>query len=96
MVSNNQEMKMRLMTALIAKNFRDKKLLAEMTERMSERELKKVFTHKGEATLALIDRDLCVPLLDALRKAALIKDYEFREDGKVFVTIQRSVNENDE
>ena len=96
MVSNNQEMKMRLMTSLIAKNFRDKKVLAEMTGRMSERELKKIFTHKGEATLTLIDRDLCVPLLDALRKAALIKDYEFRDDGKVFVIIQRSVNEDDE
>ena len=94
--TTSQEMKMRLMTSLIATNFRDKKRLAEMVGKMDESELQKIFTQSTAATLTLNDRDICVPLLDALREAALIKGYEFRDDGKVFVTIRRSVSENEE
>ena len=94
--STSQEMKMRLMTSLIDENYLDKKRLAEMAEDMSEKELKKIFVQRTEATLTLIDRNMCIPLLNMLRKAALIKDYEFRDDGKVFVTIRRSVFEDEE
>jgi len=94
--TRSQEMKMRLMTSLIATNYRDKKRLAEMAGKMDESELQKIFTQSTAATLTLNDRDICVPLLDALREAALIKSYEFRDDGKVFVTIRRSVSENEE
>lgn len=82
------------MTSLINENFHDKKILAGMAENMSENELKKIFTQRTAATLTLIDRDLCIPLLDTLQKPALIRDYELRDDKKVFVTIQRSVSEN--
>ncbi|MBT0722513.1 hypothetical protein HGT70_14680 [Rosenbergiella collisarenosi] len=92
--SHSQEMKIRLMTSLINENFHDKKILAGMAENMSENELKKIFTQRTAATLTLIDRDLCIPLLDTLQKAALIRDYELRDDKKVFVTIQRSVSKN--
>lgn len=95
-VSTSQEMKMRLMTSLIANNYLDKKVLADMAGKMSESELQKIFNQRTVATLTLVDRDICVPLLDALRKVALIKDYEFRDDGKVFVSIRRSVSENEE
>lgn len=95
-ISTSQEMKMRLMTSLIAGNYLDKKMLAEMAEEMSEKELQKIFVQRTAATLTLIDRDMCVPLLNILRKAAMIKDYEFRDDGKVFLTIRRSVFEDEE
>jgi len=94
--TTSQEMKMRLMTSLIATNYRDKKRLAEMVGKMDERELQKIFTQSTAATLTLNDRDICVPLLDALREAAMIKGYEFRDNGKLFVTIRRSVSENEE
>ncbi|WP_455821219.1 YobI family P-loop NTPase [Pseudomonas cerasi] len=94
--TRSQEMKMRLMTSLIATNYRDKKRLAEMAGEMDESELKKIFAQSTAATLTLNNRDICVPLLDVLREAALIKSYEFRDDGKVFVTIRRSVSENEE
>ncbi|MEN4578077.1 P-loop NTPase fold protein [Pantoea agglomerans] len=92
--SNSQEMKMRLVTSLIDHDFRDKVKLADMAEELSENELRKIFVQKTEATLALNDRDICIPLLDTLRKSALIKDYDLREDGKVFVTIRRPVSES--
>lgn len=53
-----------------------------------------LFTQRTVATLTLIDRDVCIPLLDALQKAALIRDYELRDSEKVFVTIQRLASEN--
>lgn len=95
-VSTSQEMKMQLMTSLIVNSYCDKKVLADMAGKMSEIELQKIFNQGTAATLTLVDRDICVPLLDALRKVALIKDYEFRDDGKVFVSIRRSVSENEE
>ncbi|MGO2569751.1 MAG: YobI family P-loop NTPase [Serratia proteamaculans] len=94
--STSLEMKVRLMTSIIGENYLDKKRLAEMAEDMSEKELKKIFVQRTEATLTLIDRDMFIPLLNMLRKAAMIKDYEFRDDGKVFVTIRRSVFEDEE
>ncbi|QZY92949.1 hypothetical protein K7H94_22710 (plasmid) [Pantoea dispersa] len=56
--TRNQEVKMRLMTSLIANNYRDKNRLAEMAGKMSESELQKIFTQSTAATLTLNDRDL--------------------------------------
>ncbi|MCW0323452.1 hypothetical protein NB714_004313 [Pantoea dispersa] len=95
-ISTTQDMKMRLIASLVAGHYRDRVKLAEMAEELSEKELKKIFIQRTSATLTLTDRDACVPLLNVLREATLIKDYEFRDDGKVYVSLRRPVSEDEE
>ncbi|MCA1179733.1 MULTISPECIES: hypothetical protein [unclassified Pantoea] len=86
-VASDEEMRTRLMTSIISGGCRDRIRLAEMTKIMDEKELYKIFTQKT-ATLSLNNRDACLRLLDKLQQAGMMKESEFRDDGKVFVKMR--------
>ncbi|MBK0098860.1 hypothetical protein IBT49_22955 [Erwinia sp. S63] len=86
-VTSDEEMRIRLMTSIISGGCRDRIRLAEMTKIMEEKELYKIFTQKT-ATLSLNNRDACLRLLDKLQQAGMMKESEFRDDGKVFVKMR--------
>ncbi|WP_110877665.1 hypothetical protein [Franconibacter helveticus] len=95
-MSSNEVMKIRIISSLIANNYRKRSVLALMADKLQENELKKIFSNKTSATLSLNDRNNCVPLLDKIQRAGLIKDYDLRDDGKVSVTIRSSATDGAE
>lgn len=80
--NSDNEMKIRLMISLLSEGYRDRSKLAEMASVMEEKELSKIFTQRT-ARILLNDRDSCRSLLDKLKSSGIIKEYEFRDDGKV-------------
>lgn len=80
--NSDNEMKLRLMISLVSEGYRDRVKLAEMASVMEEKELSKIFTQKT-ARLLLNERDNCRLLLDKLVSSGIVKEYEFRDDGKV-------------
>lgn len=80
--NSDNEMKIRLMISLLSEGYGDRSKLAEMASVMEEKELSKIFTQRT-ARILLNDRDSCRPLLDKLKSSGIIKEYEFRDDGKV-------------
>ncbi|AUX71933.1 hypothetical protein SM114_03565 [Erwinia pyrifoliae] len=85
-LSQDERFKMKIMRTLILSRYRNRAVLGQMAETLQNSELKKIFNAKTRATLTLNDRESCIPLLNDLRQAGLIKDYELREENKVFVT----------
>lgn len=86
-LSHDERFKMKIMRSLILSGYRNRAVLAQMAEKMQDSELKKIFNQKTSATLTLYDRGSCIPLLDDLRQAGIIKDYELPEENKVFLTL---------
>ncbi|WP_244643560.1 hypothetical protein [Erwinia persicina] len=86
-LSEDERFKMKIMRSLILSGYRNRAVLAQMAEKMQDSELKKIFNQKTSATLTLYDRGSCIPLLDDLRQAGIIKDYELPEENKVFLTL---------
>ncbi|MDF7630732.1 hypothetical protein PUG46_15835 [Erwiniaceae bacterium L1_55_4] len=93
--SSDEEMNLRLFTSLVAGHYSNRSVLASMAEKLSENELQKIFIQKTGATLSLNDRDNCEPLLEQLQHAGMIKSFEFRDDGKVFVSIRGAASDDD-
>lgn len=86
-LSEDERFKMKIMRSLILSGYQKRAVLAQMAEKMQESELKKIFNAKTRATLTLNDRESCIPLLEDLRQAGIIKEYELPEENKVFVTL---------
>lgn len=80
--NSDNEMKLRLMISLVSEGYRDRVKLAEMASVMEEKEISKIFTQKT-ARILLKDRDNCRPLLDKLVSSGIVREYGFRDDGKV-------------
>lgn len=89
-ISDN-EMKLRLMISLVSEGYRDRTKLAEMASVMEEKELSKIFIQKT-ARILLNDRDNCLPLLNKLVSSGIVKEYEFRDDGKVDLKMRVGVS----
>ncbi|MBC3995272.1 hypothetical protein H8R20_06615 [Morganella morganii] len=95
-LSQDEKFKMKIMRSLILSQYRNKTVLAQMAKKMQESELKKIFTQKTSATISLNDRDSCIPLFDDLRQAGMIKAYDLRDEGKVFLILGDSSNSESE
>lgn len=51
-----------------------------MAETMQESELKKIFNQETSTMLTLYDRDRCIPLLEDIRQAGMIKAYALSDE----------------
>lgn len=89
---SDDKMKLRLMISLVSKGYRDRTKLAEMALTMEEKELSKIFIQKT-AKILLNDRDNCQPLLDALVSSGMVKEYIFRDDGKVDLKMRVGISD---
>jgi hypothetical protein len=63
-----------------------------MASAMEEKELSKIFIQKT-AKILLNDRDNCRPLLDALVSSEMVKEYKFRDDGKVDLKMRVGISD---
>ena len=90
--TSDNEMKLRLMISLISHGYRNRKKLAEMASTMEEKELSKIFIQKT-AKILLNDRDNCRTLLDALVSSEMVKEYIFRDDGKVDLKMRLGISD---
>ncbi len=86
-LSQDEMFKIKIMRSLILSGYRNRAVLGQMAEKMQESELKKIFINQTSATLTLNDRDSCIPLLDDLRQAGMIKAYALRDEDRIFLTI---------
>lgn len=89
---SDDRMKVRLMISLVLSGYRDRSKLAEMASAMEEKELSKIFIQKT-ARILLNDRDNCQPLLDALVSSGMVKEYIFRDDGKVDLKMRVGISD---
>jgi hypothetical protein len=94
--TDSEILKINMIAMLIHTGYKDKTDISTLVNKLSEPELSRIFNNKREASVALTNREIYVPLLESLKEGEIINKYELMDDGKYHISISsRQYNEEE-
>lgn len=92
--TSNEEFKVMLFTRFIVTGL-NKHQLAGLCHQLGEDELRNVFINRTQATIAVANRERVISILEHLQAVRIIRDFQEREGGKIFVFIEPDLEDED-
>lgn len=92
--TNNEEFKVMLFTRFIVTGL-NKHQLAGLCHQLGEDELSNVFINRTQATIAVINRERVISILEHLQAVRIIRGFQERESGKISVFIEPDLEDKD-
>ncbi|MBT0385563.1 DNA-binding protein [Morganella morganii] len=84
----DKEFRVKLFIKLISTGYLNEECFIRFCQLIDEEDLKAVFIQRTQATVTAIDEDNVLAILESLKEANFIKEYEHRDDGKFFISIK--------
>lgn len=94
--TDSEVLKIKMIAMLMHAGYKNKTDISTLVNKLSEPELSRIFNNKREASVALTNSEIYLPLLESLKEGEIINKYELMEDGKYHISIwSRQYNEEE-